>query len=287
MSHPHDIDPQGYQPCGECAGTGWIRCTGGCLGDGWIEQESWDYALNRPRWTRQVCPTCHGLGGWKCKICDGTGSIARERRFEADAPAELTSGVSRTYEPSLTELREDFYQAKREALAALKVLPSQHLEGEVAKAREAKARETTQSERRIQSADALNRRYSELNRQYSEFNRRTDKLLRRTDKLLSGESSDELVSFPLGGKPFVFSKSSPLVYLKIAEFCKLLTEEIRTLEFNAAGAEEKLRWLDGPLREFAMAFPDDSKGSDKLKNVDSAVTAMWYSVYQKERMQHI
>src|SRR5829696_5776286 len=95
MPHLYETDPQGYRPCNNegCNGTGWIRCQT-CLGDGHVEKESWDYELNRPRWTREACPTCSGRGGKKCGVCNGTGDIPRERRLEA-SNAELISGVVR------------------------------------------------------------------------------------------------------------------------------------------------------------------------------------------------
>lgn len=126
MTPRHDIDPQEYKVCDNfgCHGTGWVDCPY-CRGNRGKFVEDWDFSSSDsgcPRWRGHPCRDCYGQGRKKCSKCKGRGRIARERRFDADVPAELTSGIRETSEPLLSDLENDFNVAKYKALDQLKAL---------------------------------------------------------------------------------------------------------------------------------------------------------------------
>jgi hypothetical protein len=120
-----ESDPQRYDPCLNCGGSGWETCMN-CQGRGGREVEGWTYSTSysgspRARW--QDCFICYGKGEKTCTGCNGTGRL-RKRRFEADAPAEpalireVDSPVPGN-ESLYDELKDQFYAARKEALDSL------------------------------------------------------------------------------------------------------------------------------------------------------------------------
>lgn len=125
MSGPSlwESDPQRYDPCPECAGSGWVTCKA-CVGLGGRYVEGWTYSTSYSgspysRW--QDCYICYGKGEVQCSACHGTGR-GRKRSHEAVVPAELIREVGSPVprdESLYDELKDEFYAARKEALDSL------------------------------------------------------------------------------------------------------------------------------------------------------------------------
>jgi hypothetical protein len=124
MSSLHLLDPDNYEMCGRCSGTGKDYCSS-CGGAGGHYETRYDYDYDGrsvSRSERVSCTSCSGTGYRSCRHCGGTGSARkywRRKRSQPDVTEESVTDeeiASDSQERlSHSNLVASYYQAVAEA----------------------------------------------------------------------------------------------------------------------------------------------------------------------------
>jgi hypothetical protein len=284
-----EIYPRKYKKCPECVGKGRIRCPT-CKGrrEIIINLNAWHHMLNVPAEERMDCPNpkCSGRGSIECPICEGRGYVEREQRLKA-SNAELMSGVASRHDARNVEevrrhiesvnaskrakreafIRDDFKQAKREALSSIDALLTHDSSDQTNTEKTAKGNSARISLPDLFSAPpplgfqrdrtsllldlpSYNPTLDELCEDFERFNQEAPGLRMLSDSVLNREVSER----------------------RLANLMRALRAELSKIEFHTIGGEEKLKKLKSAVY-----------GGNTPESVSSAIFHLWFQVaYARE-----